>query len=120
MVAEVVVAGGDRAVVPSRVGKDPDNLLSARARGPAPPGVVVLLACFVCACTLEPRVACAQSSSDRRTDVKGAIGDSFKLLAIEHAIRISFQEKTRKALGGPFLHDYRQSVRLPKQWQDTD
>jgi hypothetical protein len=59
-------------------------------------------------------------SASRHTDVLAAVGDSFKLLAIEHAIRISLQEKTRKALSGPFFSDYVHSVRVPKQWEDTD
>jgi hypothetical protein len=50
----------------------------------------------------------------------GAIGDSFKLLLIEHGIRISFQEKTRKELTGPFWSDYQRSVKVPPQWDDTD
>jgi hypothetical protein len=49
-----------------------------------------------------------------------AIGDSFKLLLIEHAIRVSFQEKTRKELVGPFWIDYGRSVKMPQQWTDTD
>ena len=49
-----------------------------------------------------------------------AVGDSFKLLLIEHGIRISFQKKTRKELGGPFWSDYQRSVKLPQQWDDTD
>jgi hypothetical protein len=70
---------------------------------------------------MDLRAAHAQSSSSRRrTDVFAAVGDSFKLLAIEHATRISFQEKTRKELGGPFWSDYARSVRMPQQWTDTD
>ena len=60
------------------------------------------------------------SGARQRTDIAAAIGDSFKLLAIEHAFRISFQEKTRKELGGPFWPDYVHSVRVPRQWNDTD
>ena len=54
------------------------------------------------------------------TDVLGAIGASMKLLMIEHGMRIVFQEKTRRELGGPFVPDYRRSVRWPGQWGDTD
>src|SRR5262252_7387264 len=54
------------------------------------------------------------------TDVLGAFTDSLKLLMIEHAIRIGFQEKTRAELGGPFWRDYRRSVRWPGQWEDTN
>lgn len=57
---------------------------------------------------------------DERVDVIGAIGDSMKLLLIEHGIRIAAQEKTRRELGGPFFEDYRRSVRVPRQWEDSD
>ena len=53
------------------------------------------------------------SGSRDRTDVMGAIGDSMKLLLIEHGTRIAFQEKTRRELGGPFWSDYQASVRRP-------
>ena len=97
--------------------------------------MLLVLACLACACTLEVRAAWAQTpllqpttrtpalpaeSPSRRTDVLAAIGDSFKLLAIEHVIRISFQEKTRNELAGAFFSDYRRSVRVPTQWEDTD
>jgi hypothetical protein len=112
--------------------------------------VLALLAGFVIVCAFEPRDSSAQflspptltlseaavlaasasqqapvvpvapPSSRQRTDVSAAIGDSFKLLAIEHAFRISFQEKTRKELSGPFWPDYVRSVRVPQQWSDTD
>lgn len=64
--------------------------------------------------------AIATAVSPERPDVLGAFGDSFKLLAIEHAIRVSFQEKTRSALKGRFWRDYRRSVRVPSQWEDGD
>ena len=54
------------------------------------------------------------------TDVIGAIGDSLKLLMLEHGTRIALQPKTRSELGGPFIADYRRSVRWPQQWGDTD
>jgi hypothetical protein len=53
-------------------------------------------------------------------DVLGAFTDSFKLLLIEHGTRIAFQPKTRRELGGPFWSDYKRSVRIPRQWEDTD
>ena len=53
-------------------------------------------------------------------DVVGAFADSLKLLLLEHGSRIAFQEKTRRELGGPFWGDYKRSVRVPKQWDDTD
>ena len=46
--------------------------------------------------------------------------DSLKLLALEHTSRIAFQEKTRRELDGPFWRDYRQSLRIPRQWEDSD
>jgi hypothetical protein len=57
---------------------------------------------------------------DKGTDVVGAFSDSLKLLLIEHATRIAFQGKTRRELGGNFWADYRRSVRMPPQWDDTD
>jgi len=54
------------------------------------------------------------------TDVLGAFADSFKLTMIEHAWRIGIQEETRRELGGPFWLDYKRSVRIPRQWGDTD
>jgi hypothetical protein len=53
-------------------------------------------------------------------DFIGAIVDSLKLVSMEHAIRIGFQAKTRDELAGPFWSHYRQSVKFPKQWDDTD
>ncbi len=57
----------------------------------------------------------------QRTDILGAFSDSLKLLLIEHGTRIALQEKTRQALEeGKFWPDYRRSVRIPRQWGDTD
>jgi hypothetical protein len=61
----------------------------------------------------------AQDDSEG-TDILGAFGDSFKLLLIEHAWRIGLQENTRAELGGKFWLDYHRSVRMPRQWGDTD
>lgn len=55
-----------------------------------------------------------------RTDIIGTFSDSLRLLLIEHAFRIGFQDKTRRELGGNFWTDYRRSVRIPDQWEDTD
>ena len=57
---------------------------------------------------------------DDGADVLGAFADSLKLLLIEHGSRIAFQSKTRRELGGPFWGDYKRSVRIPRQWEDTD
>jgi len=51
---------------------------------------------------------------------KGAFVDSARLLLIEHTTRILFQSKTRRELGGPFLHDYFRSVKRPGTWSDGD
>src|SRR5262245_17639239 len=53
-------------------------------------------------------------------DVLGAFKDSLKLLLIEHASRVTFQQKTRQELKGNFWIDYKRSVRIPRQWGDTD
>jgi hypothetical protein len=60
------------------------------------------------------------SEDEKGTDVLGAFTDSLKLLLIEHGSRIAFQEKTRSELGGNFWTDYRRSVRIPNQWDDSD
>ena len=51
---------------------------------------------------------------------RGALEDSMRLLAVEHSIRIGFQDKTRRELGGPFWKDYHRSVRTPQTWGDGD
>ncbi|BCS35015.2 hypothetical protein TBR22_A42410 [Luteitalea sp. TBR-22] len=56
----------------------------------------------------------------RGANVLGAVGDSFRLLTMQHAIRIGFQEKTRRELDGPFFKDYANSVRVPHTWGDGD
>jgi hypothetical protein len=53
-------------------------------------------------------------------DVIGAFVGSLKLLMFEHGIRITFQDKTRRELEGPFWLDYKRSVRIPPHWEDTD
>jgi hypothetical protein len=70
----------------------------------------------------QDSVAPALNDIDDReaADVFGAFADSLRLLLIEHGSRIGFQGKTRRELGGNFWHDYRRSVRIPRQWQDTD
>ena len=67
--------------------------------------------------TISPAVTV---QDDEGVDVFGALGDSLKLLLIEHSIRIAAQEKTRRELDGPFWEDYRRSVRVPQQWEDSD
>ena len=50
----------------------------------------------------------------------GALADSLRLLALEHGIRIAFQEKTRVELRGPFVADWMRSMRGPRTWEDGD
>jgi hypothetical protein len=61
-----------------------------------------------------------ETRSAPRRDVIGALADSFKLVMLEHATRVAFQEKTRAELTGPFWDDYIRSVKVPRQWDDTD
>jgi hypothetical protein len=60
------------------------------------------------------------SSDETGTNVMGAFVDSLKLLMLEHGVRIAFQAKTRRELDGPFWSDYRKSLRIPSQWEDSD
>jgi len=76
---------------------------------------------------LAPALAHAQDFRPQVSDegkdqmsVRGFIWGSVKLLAVEHAVRIAFQEKTRSELGGNFFKDYVRSVRTPKSWEDGD
>jgi hypothetical protein len=70
----------------------------------------------------SPRVTRQDDGARTRegVDVLGTFADSLKLLLIEHTIRIAAQEKTRRELGGPFWEDYKRSVRMPHQWEDSD
>ena len=68
---------------------------------------------------LDPKPTLSSKSHDD-TALLGALGDSMKLLMIEHGFRIAFQEKTRRELTGPFFHDYARSVKWPTQWDDSD
>jgi len=62
----------------------------------------------------------AQVADAPRSNVRGAFAASFRLLMMEHAGRILFQEKTRRELSGPFFADYIRSVKVPKTWGDGD
>ena len=84
------------------------------------PSVALVLAVLVAPAAAQPIAQAARDEPPRKTDVAGAIGDSIKLLLIEHGTRIAFQEKTRRELGGPFWRDYRRSIRWPQTWEDSD
>jgi len=62
----------------------------------------------------------ASDIAPARSTWKGAITDSLRLLMIEHASRVSFQQKTRQELGGNFFGDYARSIRVPDTWGDGD
>lgn len=89
------------------------------------PLLIVLLASAM----LFPTLAAAQEADatafssvedNEGADIVGAFADSLKLLLLEHGTRIAFQEKTRSELRGNFWQDYKRSVRIPQQWDDTD
>jgi hypothetical protein len=103
--------------------------VSAVAVGRAGGKGMVAVALVVSTIFTAPCAALAQDGLDpslrstddnQGTDVLGTFSDSLKLLLIEHAFRIGFQEKTRRELGGNFWTDYRRSARIPGQWEDTD
>jgi hypothetical protein len=68
---------------------------------------------------LPPRATPATGPHSTST-WKGAFVDSLRLLILEHTGRIILQGKTRRELQGPFVRDYLQSVRWPRQWADGD
>src|SRR5262245_1559033 len=84
--------------------------------------VVVLVATLTSAsfAAAQDHLSVGATDDQRGTNVLGAFTDSLKLLMVEHAIRVGFQEKTRAELGGRFWSDYRRSVRWPGQWEDSD
>jgi len=91
-----------------------------------------LAAAFALLLGVMPSLVCAQTSTIERQQIldgdglgaaagwKGAFRDSLRLLTIEHASRIAFQEKTRRELSGPFFEDYVRSVKMPETWDDGD
>jgi hypothetical protein len=84
------------------------------------PGVLALLILAMAAAPAHAQAIRVPPPDGDRLDVKGALLDSLMLLGIEHGVRIAFQEKTRRELGGPFWSDYVRSVRTPKGWEDGD
>jgi len=84
--------------------------------------VVVLIATLTTGslAAAQDHLSVGATDDEQGTDVLGAFTDSLKLLMVEHAIRVGFQDKTRAELGGHFWNDYRRSVRWPGQWEDTD
>src|SRR5262245_36638375 len=79
--------------------------------------ILVLVAAMPARAQFPPAVKTAPNPT---RDFAGALLDSLKLVSMEHALRITFQEKTRSELSGPFWSEYRRSVRIPRQWEDGD
>jgi hypothetical protein len=84
------------------------------------PAAFILVHLSIATAHAQPARPGTQTSTKSGTDVLGAVGDSVKLLLIEHGTRIAFQDKTRRELAGPFWSDYRRSVRWPTTWEDAD
>jgi len=82
--------------------------------------VVVVTLVTSAVASAQDRLTIGVQDDSEGVDVLGTFVDSLKLLMLEHGIRIGFQEKTRSELGGRFWSDYRRSVRIPRQWEDTD
>lgn len=84
-----------------------------------PPVLLFVIALSVCGGTLADAQSFTPTHRDG-IDLKGAFADSIKQLVIEHAIRVGTQQKTRDGLKGPFWADYRDSLRVPRRWEDGD
>ncbi|HEY5616863.1 MAG TPA: hypothetical protein VIK60_02920 [Vicinamibacterales bacterium] len=86
---------------------------------------ILMVGAFVCALAAPsaaqniPRASSVAADAEG-ANILGAFVDSLKLVLFEHGLRIAFQEKTRRELDGPFWSDYTRSVRIPRQWEDTD
>lgn len=68
----------------------------------------------------RPRQTSSVASDQEPGGWRGALIDSMRLLMLEHVGRLTFQEKTRRELGGPFFADYVNSLRVPRKWEDGD
>lgn len=69
---------------------------------------------------LQAQSDLSSSVGGNRTSIKHVIEDSVRLLAMQHALRISLQEKTRSELHGDFFAEWKRSVHVPHQWGDGD
>ena len=56
---------------------------------------------------------------DKSFEWRSAFNESVRLVFVQHAFRIAFQEKTRSQLGGPFFSDYAASAKI-HGWGDGD
>jgi len=69
---------------------------------------------------MQPGFEQARQLDAAHSTLKGALGASFRLLMMEHAGRIAFQQKTRRELSGNFFGDYKRSLKIPRSWEDGD
>lgn len=60
----------------------------------------------------------ASSIRTGSTDWSQVIGNSLRLASLEHMTRLMLQPDTRRALSGPFIADYRHSLKRPRGWND--
>lgn len=60
----------------------------------------------------------ASSLRTGSTDWSQVIGNSVRLASLEHMTRLMLQPDTRRALSGPFIADYRRSLKRPEGWND--
>lgn len=67
-----------------------------------------------------PQPASQAQNGTEAGGIRGTIVDSLRLLTVQHAIRTTFEVKTRRELGGPFFQDYVRSLEMPRQWSDGD
>jgi hypothetical protein len=68
--------------------------------------------------TSDPVQAPVFTPASGPTDWTKVIGNSLRLASLEHVTRLMLQPETRRELSGPFLADYRRSVRRPQGWND--
>jgi hypothetical protein len=76
----------------------------------------VAVTLWIVVCAAAPAGAQDQPGSP----LLGTFAASVNLLLLEHGSRIAFQDKTRRALEGPFWQDYTRSLRIPRRWEDGD
>jgi hypothetical protein len=79
---------------------------------------ILLLLAFVI--PLHAQSDLSSNVNSDRVSIKHVVGDSIRLLTIQHATRIGLQEKTRRELQGDFFGDWKRSVHVPHQWGDGD
>lgn len=62
----------------------------------------------------------ARALSSQDFEWRSALGQSMRLLLIQHAFRTAAQAKTRREFGGPFVADWFDSVAATRGWGDQD